>query len=156
MKFVLLALSISFIMAACQSSKNTSSADSGKSGIKGTVLWVTGNQMPRISPDGSSATPKHKGVKRTIEFHKPLKMADLSGSAPLFEKPGSSPIATTTSDEDGNFQISLPAGNYSVFTVEEKGWFANSFNTQNEINVITVEEGKFTEVEIKVNYTAAY
>ncbi|EON75362.1 hypothetical protein ADIS_4066 [Lunatimonas lonarensis] len=65
-------------------------------------------------------------------------------------------IAELETDENGRFEIELPIGAYSVFTVEEEGYFANVFDQYNHVNPIQVKEGEWTFLEIVVNYLAVY
>ncbi len=155
MKATIIIMSL-FILGACQAQKNVH-VHEGESGIKGKIIWVSGNQMPTIQPDGQAPLKKEpQGIVRTIEIYAALKTTDLKGDGSFFEKPSVEPAAIVTSNEKGEFHCHLSPGKYSVFTVEPQGRFANSFDGQNFVQPVVVNEAKFSEITIEVNYSAAY
>lgn len=121
-------------------------------GIKGQVLWLEGNFMP-----GPGQDKKGEPVVREIYIYSVINKAEMKEKGnQLYEMPNQKPIAITESDENGIFEVVLPAGKYSVFTKEAGGLFANLFDGQMNLNPVDVEKGKFTEVDIKINYKAVY
>lgn len=121
-------------------------------GIKGQVLWLEGNFMP-----GPGQDKKGEPVVREIYIYSVINKAEMKEKGnQLYEMPNQKPIAITKSDENGIFEVALPAGKYSVFTKEAGGLFANLFDGQMNLNPVDVEKGKFTEVDIKINYKAVY
>ena len=127
-------------------------ADNIEQGIKGQVRWFEGNLMP--SP--GVAAPEGKPVKRTVLIYEVTNMDDLTGEGSVYTAVGTKKVAEVETDKEGNFAIALDAGKYSLFTKEEGGYFANSFDGANNINVVTVEEGKVTTRNIKIDYQASY
>ena len=121
-------------------------------GIKGRVMWIEGNQMP--GPDRQRVEPKP--VKREIVIHKVLKAPDLNRKGALFSKPSFKPVAVVETNDQGEFEVSLPIGLYSIFTRENEGLFANSFDSENNVTPVRVESGKFSEISITINYKAVY
>jgi hypothetical protein len=128
-----------------------------KQGIAGKLIWKEGNHMPQISEKGTRPQMgKTTGIKREIIIHEPTKIGDARGEAPFFAQPRTKKIAVTESNSDGDFKVALPIGKYSVFVREEKGLFANAFDGEGYICLIEVKENQVTEIEIIVDYQAAY
>lgn len=123
-------------------------------GIRGTVWWVSGNQMP--SPDGQSRP--QKGIRRKIGVFRVLTEQQVvkAGESGFYSKIRSKRLRTVWSDKLGKFRLQLPPGRYSLLVWEKGMWYANSFGENDEINPVEVEAGKMTEADITVNYTAAY
>jgi hypothetical protein len=65
-------------------------------------------------------------------------------------------VAKVVSGADGYFKVRLPPGEYSVFTVEPKGLFANLFDVNSRINPVVVKPKKFTWITVTIDYEAAY
>ncbi|MFC3417600.1 carboxypeptidase regulatory-like domain-containing protein [Algoriphagus hitonicola] len=127
-------------------------------GIKGQVTWIEGNQMPMISEEGEAAPERKTGepIQRKIIIYPLTKISDTKMENSLFTAVDGKPIAEVESDEEGNFEVELAPGQYSVFTQEEDGLFANSFDLNGNIQPIQVEKGNWSELNILVNYKAAY
>lgn len=123
-------------------------------GVFGTVTWVEGNMMP--SPD----SPKSAGartVAREIKIYEAVTFSQAQGEAPLFTAIEGKLVKTITSNAKGFFECELPAGTYSIFTVEEGGkLFANSFDANGKINAINVKQEETIRLDIQINYKAAY
>lgn len=147
MRYILLLL-IPLMLTCCKTMKENDT----NQGITGTVRWFEGNLMPgpgRPAPQGSL-------VKRTIVICGVTNMSELNGDAPLFENTGDKVITEVTSGDNGEFTVKLPPGKYSVFTKEKEGFFANGFDAENNVGVVTVEENKMTDLQIDINYKASY
>ncbi|SDD01457.1 hypothetical protein SAMN04488104_101218 [Algoriphagus faecimaris] len=149
---VFLLLLLLGLISQCRSMKNKGQ------GIKGNVTWVEGNQMPTISEDIQSSPQKDDGtaVKRTILIYPLTPLADATMENSLFTSVRGKPIAQVESDEKGYFEIELAPGTYSLFTQEENGLFANTFDLNGNIQPISVERGVWTSTTISINYKAAY
>lgn len=123
-------------------------------GIRGTVKWLEGNLMP------SPGQPQHgngKPIKRRLLIYEAVNFNQVEGPAPLFKKINATLVKELESNTDGIFACQLPVGVYSIFTVEPTGvFFANSFDGNGLINTVKVEYGKVSEINIDVNYRAAY
>ncbi|WP_157359714.1 carboxypeptidase regulatory-like domain-containing protein [Algoriphagus mannitolivorans] len=124
-------------------------------GIKGTITWLEGNQMPMISDSGETRE-KPKAVQRKVLIYPLLKFSDLKLNEGLFEPPRINPIAEVESDAQGKYSVSLSPGRYSVFTQEEGGLFAGIFDGEGNVMPVTVKEGQWTLLDIQVNYKAAF
>lgn len=126
-------------------------------GIKGRITWLEGNQMPKIS-DAPIQTGVLKGepVVRTVQIFPLVNLADAKMENGLFQSIAAKPIAETTSNEKGEFKIKLPPGQYSVFTVEEDGLFANIFDQNGDIQPINIKKKKWSKLDIVINYKAFF
>ncbi|WP_428665943.1 hypothetical protein [Runella sp.] len=128
----------------------------GSQGISGTVLWRSGNLMP--SPDAKTSNRKGSPIVREILIYE---LADNSKVEPAEESGFYRTIHTklikkVTSDKEGRFTVSLPAGYYSLFIKEEKGLYANLFDDAMNINPVHIQKGKWEEIDIIIDYAAVY
>lgn len=121
-------------------------------GVKGLVTAITGNQMPRIGapPTVPQAYPT------TVFFYEPTDITRTLqwNQGPLFTNIYTKLIAAVDTDSTGAFVAKLPVGSYSVFVQAGQQFYANSFDIRNNINLVTVDKGKLTEMNIVVNYTS--
>ncbi|MCC5936298.1 MAG: carboxypeptidase regulatory-like domain-containing protein [Lunatimonas sp.] len=128
-------------------------------GLRGQVFWVEGNLMPQVSEDGSAAPGEaqaKRGAKRILRIHALTTLDQVSLGDFLIGSIQTEQVAEVETESDGSFHIELPAGRYSVFTVEEEGYFANIFDQQNHINPVEVNVGEWSFLEIVINYRAVY
>jgi hypothetical protein len=140
------------LATSCTAKKNSYS--NVKQGIRGTVRWVEGNLMP--SPDEPNLG-KGKTVQRQLLIYEAVNFSGVEGQAPLFKKINAVLVKEVKSNINGIFACQLPEGVYSVFTLEPNGvLFANSFDGNGFINTIKVEHGRVSEMNIEINYKAAY
>lgn len=123
-----------------------------KQGIKGQVFWLSGNQMP--GPNQSAAP--QQGIVREIHIYKVATMNDVVMENNYYSQVKTELVAKVVSAKDGYFKVRLPPGEYSVFTVEPKGLFANMFDATNRINPVIVKPQKYAWITITVDYEAAY
>lgn len=148
--FLLVILSAHLI--CCAGIKNGQSTI--QEGISGRVMWLSGNVMP--SPD-KPAVHKPVPVSRVVCIYEQTPLTAAEGEAPLFKKINRKLIARVKADKKGYFQCTLPAGRYSVFTVEPDGrLFANLFDGDGHIHVVEVKSGAVASIEIQINYNAFY
>lgn len=129
-------------------------------GIAGQVLWIEGNQMPSIinekKPENTPDRPAPKGIKREVHIYELTNLGQASSNGPFFSDIQTKLVEKTETDEDGNFAVSLPVGNYSVFVKEDEGLFANQMDGQGNINPAEVTQDQITPLTLEVNYKAAY
>lgn len=124
-----------------------------RQGIKGQVLWVSGNQLP--GPDANRSA--HAGIKRELYIYELTSMSQVSQNPDgFFENIKTKLVTTITTYSDGSFKLKLPPGDYSVFVKEENGLFANRFDKNNTINPVAVKERQYAWLPITVDYQAAY
>ncbi|QDH77838.1 carboxypeptidase regulatory-like domain-containing protein [Echinicola soli] len=127
-------------------------------GVVGQVYWIEGNQMPTIT-DGDNVTPakpERKKVKRTIRIYERTHINQATMGDHLFKDIETPMIAEIETEEDGSFAIGLAPGAYSIFTVEENGYFANVYDLDSYIQPVEVKENEWNNIQILINYKAAY
>jgi hypothetical protein len=127
-------------------------------GIMGQVFWVEGNLMPQVSEDGSGPTEisNRQSVQRTLKIHSLTHIDQLSIGDYLIGNIQTREIASIDTEQDGSFRIELPVGKYSLFTVEQEGFFANIFDSENHVNPVEVKSGEWSRYDIVINYKAVY
>lgn len=123
-----------------------------KQGVYGKVFWQEGNQMPGPGNNNKKVKP----IKRELWVYFSIQRDDLIKQGKLFQIPDVKPMAKVESDENGCFQLKLPAGNYSIFTVEKSGLFANMFDGKGIVAPFKVVQGKSTQMNITINYKSIY
>ena len=123
---------------------------SAPQGITGIVLEVVGNQMPPVTENTGTA------VQRTIRVYTPTKINEASGRPPLFSEIQTTLITEAKSNKKGQFNIQLPPGKYSIFVITEELFYANSFDSNNFINLITVKPNEWTAIQIVINNSASF
>jgi hypothetical protein len=135
----------------------TSPSTTGQ-GIRGQVFWVEGNRMPQANVSGEPAThpPKKKPVQRTVRIHKLTHINEASLGDYLFGDIETTLVAEIQTDESGFFEVRLPPGSYSLFTVEEKGYFANVFDLDSYVHPVTVKRNAWETTQITIDYMASY
>ncbi|HLU89220.1 MAG TPA: carboxypeptidase-like regulatory domain-containing protein [Cyclobacteriaceae bacterium] len=149
MKRIFTVLILLILLGSCKSSQM-----SGQ-GIQGQVFWVAGNQMPQANDRG--VNPEEKvPVQRTLRIHELTHINQARLGDALFGDIETPLIEEVKTDEEGRFSVKLPAGRYTVFTVEKSGYFANVFDLDSYINPYEVKEGEWTKAEILINYEGAY
>lgn len=121
-------------------------------GIRGKISWSEGNQMP--GPDQKSGTAK--GIKRKILVYEVTTMEQTVQEEGFFTKVNTKLVKEAKSCKNGRFRIKLAPGTYSVFVQEAKGLWANLFDVKGQINTVQIKAKTWTELNINVNYMAAY
>jgi hypothetical protein len=121
-------------------------------GVWGDVWFWEGNFMP-VCPTGSVA-----GVGREMRIHELTSRNDveMEGVGPFYSEIRTPLVSTVWSDADGFFQVSLPAGRYSVFSVEDTLFYANRFDGNGHIFPVQVVGDSVTGVRFDITYRAAY
>lgn len=129
----------------------------GKEGIVGEIRWVEGNLMPAIGDTTYNSRSKGIFIQRELHIFRVVKSDDVIPADGAFYKQINGELfSRLKTDKKGTFRVALPPGRYSVFTMENEGYFANIFDGDGYINPVTVHEGEFTELQIVVNYKAYY
>ena len=146
-------LSFSLGIMACSSVKNVNSSVV-KQGISGLITEVTGNQMPMKGAKPSVP----KGILTTVYLFEPTNITQVNsvGNSSLYTAVNTKLVASVKTDSTGAFIIALPVGSYSIFVQQGKGYYANLFDTNNNIALFTVEEGKLTTVKLTISLKATY
>ncbi|MEO6916045.1 MAG: hypothetical protein ABI151_10665 [Chitinophagaceae bacterium] len=125
-----------------------------KSGIEGTVFKISGNQMP--SPDRPPSAPK--GIKATVLVYEITNISQVArkGQSAGYTSINTKLIQQIETKENGTFRIKLPPGKYSLFIKTENGFYANSFDAQNNIQPVEVVKKKMSKVELRLDNAAVY
>jgi hypothetical protein len=125
-----------------------------KTGIEGYIFRISGNRMP--SPDAKLSPPK--GVKAVLYIYQltTLKQVTKLGESAFYSSIGTKLVQTVTSDESGYFFVSLPTGEYSLFTKKDALFYANNFDGDNHIAPVRVVVHKVTQVNVNIDYDAVY
>jgi hypothetical protein len=126
----------------------------GRTGIKGHVYLVSGNQMP--SPDRAANPPK--GIKTTLYIYPLTNIKDIAreGVSAFYKSIPGEPLKEIETDEKGYFKVKLKPGTYSLFVKKEDLFYSSQFDDKNNIHPVEVTKGKWTEVDFKANYDAVY
>ena len=121
-------------------------------GVKGVISQISGNQMPRIGAPPSVPQP----YPTTLFFYEPTDISRIHQwtPGPLYTNIYTKLIMTANTDSTGAYIAKLPEGTYSVFVQAGQQFYANLLDIRNNINLVRVEKGKLTELNIVVNYTA--
>jgi hypothetical protein len=154
MKYILFFLfSMALTILACSSVKKVKSSVI-KQGITGFVTEMTGNQMPMKG--APPAVPK--AVMTTVFVYEPTNITEVAriGTSPVYTAIDTKLVASVQTDSTGAFTIALPVGSYSLFVGQGKRFYANLFDTENNIALFTVEEDKLTRANLSVNSSANY
>ncbi len=138
---------------ACSSVKKANSSTISQ-GFTGSITELTGNQMPMKG--APPAVPK--GILTTVLIYEPTNLSQVRrlGTAPSYTAIASKLVASVDTDSTGKFAIALPVGSYSVFIKQGSQFYANLFDTNNNIALFTVEEGKLTTVNLSVSSRASF
>ncbi|MGA0556113.1 hypothetical protein ACO2Q8_05645 [Larkinella sp. VNQ87] len=134
---------------ACKSSENQKLAQ----GICGTVIFKSGNHMP--GPDRPQ--PKGQPVVREVLIYELTKMNQTEpGEDGFYANVKTRLVKKVKSGKDGQFCVSLPPGDYSVFVQEEKGLYANLSDGQNNIYPVKVEKNRRSTITFEISYQAVF
>jgi len=125
-----------------------------KTGIEGYIFRISGNRMP--SPDAKLSSPK--GVKAVLYIYQltTLNQVTKVGESAFYSSIGTKLVQTVTSDETGYFYVSLPPGEYSLFTKKDALFYANNFDGDNKIAPIKVVTHKVSQANVNIDYDAVY
>lgn len=146
-------LTLSLIILSCSSVKRTN-LSAIKQGITGRITEAAGNQMPMRGTEPQ--TPA--GIRTTVFFYEPTNISQVGriGESALYTVIRTKLVASAETDSTGRFSIELPVGSYSLFIKQGDQFYANLFDTNNNIALFRVEEGKVTEANLTVSLRASY
>ena len=124
-------------------------------GIWGDVWFWRGSFMPN-SHNGTITA-----VAREMRIHEITRLDQVDQfpyTATFYTAIHTALVATVHSDEAGFFQVELPPGRYSLFSVEDvlgdTLFYANEFDLDLNICPVLVEEGKVTHTRFAITYAA--
>ena len=125
-----------------------------KTGIEGYIFRISGNRMP--SPDVTLSPPK--GIKAVLYVYEltGLNQVTRQGESAFYTAVHTRLVQTATSDDNGYFYVSLPQGEYSLFTKKDALFYANNFDGNNHIAPVKVVSHKVSQVNVNIDYDASY
>jgi len=123
-------------------------------GIEGHIFRIQGNQMP--SPDRPPPAPV--GTRTTLYIFELTNLSQVrrQGQSSFYFSIGTRLVRKVESDSSGFFRVSLPVGNYSLFTKKGELFYANRFDGANNIAPVQVLPHQTTQVIVRVDYDATY
>lgn len=155
MKHILFFAAVSTVAGfACSPVKNSQSQTINQ-GITGRITEVTGNQMPTKDLQPGS----RKGVLTTVYIYEPTNVSQVTpvnGSPAEYTAIRTKQVASVTTDSTGQFTVALPTGAYSVFISYKNRFYANLFDSQNNIALFKVEENKLTTANLTISASARF
>ena len=169
MKKLLQFLLFSFTLLSCHKNNTPSTGcniqqvynDNAKkvtitNGVWGTVSSIEGNCMPTVPPSTSSC--KNCPVKRTIVIYQYTLFTNATPSinpTGFYDSFNTSLVAQVDTDENGFFQINIPAGHYIIAIVENGKLYANSTDGQGGLNPFTFSNG-ILNVNVAMTYKVTF
>jgi hypothetical protein len=121
-------------------------------GIWGDVWFWEGDFMPPC-PTGTVTA-----VEREMRVHALTSLADVvwEPASSFISEIHTELVATVFSDDDGFFEVVLPAGTYSLFAVEDTLFYANGFDGQGNIFPVEVAEGQASGVLFPIDHLSTW
>jgi len=122
-------------------------------GISGDVWFWEGNFMANC-PSGSVAS-----VRREIRIHEltGIGQVDISPRGSSFYSEVHTPlVAIIESHANGFFEVELPPGRYSMFSLEDTLLYANGLDGSGHIYPVEVRKGKVAAIRFDINYLASF
>jgi len=149
--FIVILVILTFF--ACKAGKKAQTSPITQ-GISGTITELIGNQMPMKGAPENKPRP----VSVTLLVFEPTNLSQVQRveTSALYTSINTRKVASVLSDSTGAFSVALPPGTYSLFVQQGKLFFANSFDSQNNIQLVTVEANKVTPFNITINSRAIY
>jgi hypothetical protein len=125
-----------------------------KTGIEGYIFRISGNRMP--SPNAKLSPPK--GIKTTLYIYELTNLTQVTkqGESGFYSSIQTKLIQRVESDTSGYFFVSLPPGEYSLFTKKDALFYANNFDGNNQIAPVVVIQHKVTQINVNIDYDAVY
>ena len=122
-----------------------------KQGLYGCCTYKTGNCMPIVDTNQC----KWYAVKRTIYFYEPTREKQTVNAYPThstwYTKINTKLIAKTESDDNGCYQISLPAGQYSILILENGRYYCGSWGDGYLLCPVTIDSNKVKKQNLCIN-----
>jgi hypothetical protein len=117
-------------------------------------MWLEGNHMP---PGEGESWPVSVPVAAFAPLPASTPGWDGDPEAYGLYDLDMTPLAQTTSDEEGRFSLALEPGDYSLLVgdPEHEGlWYCNGFT--DSLCPLAVAEGEVVEQDVNIDYRAAY
>jgi hypothetical protein len=132
----------------------TSEPQCKKTGVRGMVQLVRGNQMP--SPDNVNQKPA--GLQTTLYIYALTNVSQVTrdGQSPFYQSISTALVKEVQTATDGSFKVKLKPGRYSLFVKKGDLFYSNIYDGDNNIYPIEVKKGEMAEVNFKADYDAVY
>ena len=142
------------LVAMIASSFIESNAFCRKTGLKGHVYLVAGNQMP--SPDQPPAAPK--GIQTNLYIFELTNISQVSreGMSAFYKGVSTRLVREVATNADGSFSVKLKPGWYSLFVKKGELFYSSQFDEKNNIHPVEVKSKQVAEVTFQANYDAVY
>ena len=140
------------ILAACSGSVGDSPggdspARAKQADVSGTVTLREGDCMPVTTPERCRLRP----IATRVEVYPVIRLQKAGRNEPNQLVPNAKPVATTMSDADGRFALTLPEGRYTIITSYEGGWYPVVIGEDGEWAAVEVNAGWREDVELLIN-----
>ena len=113
-------------------------------GIQGQVVHLEGNRMPGIGRNASEPQPVSTAVWVFAG-----KIQSEGPRWPVSEaQQHEGWVASVLSNSEGQFQVGLPPGEYTVFAQEGADLYLNSFTGDNKYKTVEVAEGQLVTMNL--------
>lgn len=144
----------SLVTISCLTTKNKKTTLPVQQGIEGFVYKRSGNLMPYPNRPPQNAN----GFSTVLYIYEPtnIKDVDRKETSAFYFAIHKKLISTVQSDSTGHFRIGLPTGSYSLFTKVGNLLYGNTFDAENNIDLVTVNTKKITQTTIKVDLGTTY
>jgi hypothetical protein len=125
-------------------------------GVWGTVSNVEGDCMPTVP--ACSSCCRNCPVKRIVEIYQYTLISDGVTNDPykvFFDSFNTPLVAQVETDDNGFFQVVIPAGHYSIVIVENGKLYANVRDGQGGLSSFTLTTG-IQNVNLSMTYKATF
>jgi|SRR5450432_847347 len=138
--------SLIFVASAFNQEKRT--------GLEGYIFRISGNRMP--SPTTKLSQPK--GVSAVLYIYELTNLSQVTrqGESAFYSAIHTKLLQQVESDSTGYFHLTLPPGEYSLFTKKDALYYANNFDGKNNIAPVKVIAHKVTQINVNIDYDAVY
>lgn len=127
--------------------KSAAFGNPNSSGVFGASSLIEGN----CQPDASSSECNFSFISSTIKIRNLTTIFDSVNFVYYnFEEEA---LDTTISDKNGNFNLDLEPGIYSIFIVDDGKEYCNNFDAESNACKLIIEEGKKTEYNITIDHS---
>jgi hypothetical protein len=122
-------------------------------GIWGTLAYLSGNCMPIIDPTTCTTCPQKKRIK--IYALTNVTQATPQNMGGVYDSFSTNLITEVQTDNNGFFQTTIPAGQYTIAVVQDGKLHTFGFNTSGDISPFTVTGGK-QKLNLTLNYKVVF
>ncbi|GAB3501089.1 hypothetical protein GCM10027341_27410 [Spirosoma knui] len=110
------------------------------------------------SPDSPQPAPNGTPAERDVLIFQLLNLGQIDAGDNGFINSvrGVKPIKIIKSKKDGTYCVSLPVGRYSIVVREPKGLYANLFDSQSNVNPVTVTRNRLSRNRLEITHQAVF